>query len=255
MDDLRYFVPSLCAAMGVERPALASSAPAQPFGELQGSVERALVYCPDAFGLHALERFPALAERLVRSSTHAIDITSMTPPKTPVCYASLFTGATPEEHGIRRYERPVLACDTLFDALVRAGKRVAIVAVQDSSIDMIFRDRPIDYHSMAYDPLVTERVLRLVRADEHDVIVAYHQEYDDLLHRTGPFSELATRALEHHVDSWEILGRAAREAWRTSYVVAFCPDHGGHEDPSSGRGDHGDDSPEDMRVRHYFAIG
>jgi hypothetical protein len=34
----------------------------------------------------------------------------------------------------------VLACDTVFDALVRAGKKVAIVAVRDSSIDLIFRD-------------------------------------------------------------------------------------------------------------------
>jgi hypothetical protein len=98
-------------------------------------------------------------------------------------------------------------------------------------------------------------VLRLLRANSHDVIVAYHQEYDDLLHRTGPFSELATHALEHHVHSWEILVRAARDAWRERFLVTFCPDHGGHEDPATGRGDHGDSSPEDMRVRHYFVMG
>src|SRR5258706_14345046 len=55
------------------------------------------------------------------------------------------------QHGIKRYERPVLSCDTIFDALARAGKKVAIVAVRDSSIDLIFRERPIDYFSPTYD--------------------------------------------------------------------------------------------------------
>jgi predicted AlkP superfamily phosphohydrolase/phosphomutase len=60
-----------------------------------------------------------------------ISLQSVTPPKTPVCFASLFTGAAPDQHGIRKYEKPVLKCDTLFDALIRAGKRGAIVAVRD----------------------------------------------------------------------------------------------------------------------------
>jgi hypothetical protein len=227
----------------------------EPFSELlspAARVTKALVYCPDAFGTHALERFPVLHERLRRASTHEIELSSVFPPKTPVCFASLFTGGTPEQHGIRRYERPVLSCDTVFDALTRAGKKVAIVAVRDSSIDLIFRKRPIDYFSPTYDPLVTHQALDLLKANEHDVIVVYHQEYDDLLHRTGPFSELATRALEHHVETWELLARAASAAWGQDYVLAFAPDHGGHFDPDKERGDHGEDRPEDMQLRHFF---
>jgi hypothetical protein len=250
--DLRYFASTACSFFGVEPPALASIA---DVGELAGvRVERALVYCPDAFGRHALARFPELEQRLRRISTHTIDVSAMSPPKTPVCFASLFTGAAPEQHGIRRYEKPVLSCDTLFDALVRGGKRVVIVAVRDSSIDRIFRERTVDYVSPIYDPLVTAHTLALLRANQHDMIVAYHQEYDDLLHATGPFSDLALRALEHHVQTWELLVRAANEAWRERYVVAFCPDHGGHEDPETGRGDHGDDRPDDMQVRHFFHV-
>ena len=195
MQDLRSLAPTICRLMQVAPPALAVS---EPFTELlsrSDRVDKVLVYCPDAFGTHALERFPVLHERLRRASTHEIELSSIFPPKTPVCFASLFTGGTPEQHGIKRYERPVLSCDTVFDALARAGKKVAIVAVRDSSIDLIFRERPIDYFSPTYDPLVTSQALDLLKANQHDVIVVYHQEYDDLLHRTGPFSELATHAL------------------------------------------------------------
>ena len=216
--------------------------------------QRALVYCPDAFGYHALAKLPDLHERLRRLSTHEVELVSMFPPKTPVCFASLFTGGSPEEHGIRRYERPVLACDTVFDALVRAGKRVAIVAVRDSSIDLIFRERAVDYFSVTYDSLATACALDLLKRDEHEVIVVYHQEYDDLLHATGPFSELAVRALEHHVASWEILVDAASRAWMQNFFVAFTPDHGGHVEPDGNAGDHGDDRPEDMQLRHFFVL-
>lgn len=248
--DLRAVAPTLCQVLGLEPPALARAAPVPG---LDGRARRALVYCPDALGLHALERWPALHARLRAVSTHEVELRSMVPPKTPVCFATIFTGGTPEEHGIRRYERPVLACDTVFDALVRAGKRAAIVAVEGSSIDLIFRERPLDYDSPRYDPLVTARTLELLAADQHDLIVAYHQEYDDLLHRTGPFSALAARAAEHHVATFELLAETAAATWGREYLLAFCPDHGGHETPA-GKGDHGEDRPEDMRVAHFFAM-
>jgi hypothetical protein len=66
-----------------------------------------------------------------------------------------FQGRRPDEHGVKKYERPVLRCETLFDALIAAGKRVAIVAVRGSSIDLLFRERPIDHHSCDYDSVAT----------------------------------------------------------------------------------------------------
>ena len=250
MRDLRYLTPTLCHFLGIQPPSLANGEPVREVAKKP--IKRALIYCPDAFGVHALTKYPHLKERLERSSDTSIELSSMFPPKTPVCFASLFTGGSPEEHGIRRYEKPVLACETLFDALVRAGKRTAIVAVRDSSIDKIFRDREIDYVSPAYDPLVTAKTLDLLESGEHDVIIVYHQEYDDLLHATGPFSKLGERALENHVASWELLLDAVARKWKSDYLVAFTPDHGGHVVPETGRGDHGDDRADDMLVRHFF---
>ncbi len=257
--DLRSFVPTLSKLLHTPAPALASS---DPFEELVGAhrkpIQRALIYCPDAFGLHALKHLPSLEKRLENSSTHTVELQSVFPPVTPVCFATLFTGASPTEHGIRKYEKPVLACDTLFDSLIRAGKKIAIVAVAGSSVDQIFRGRSLDYFSMPYDPLVTMKTHELMKAQEHDVIVAYHQEYDDLLHDTTPFSELALKALERHVESWEFFVRSSREIWKNDFLVAFTPDHGAHIDPKTGRGNHGEllgeQSPEDMNLRHFFYL-
>jgi hypothetical protein len=48
----------------------------------------------------------------------------------------------------------------------------------------ILRGRAIDYFAEACDPEVTGRALQLLEDDRHDVIVAYHQEYDDEMHAT-----------------------------------------------------------------------
>lgn len=215
---------------------------------------KALIFAPDAFGFHALEHFPELHQRLQEMSTHEVKLTAVVPPVTPVCFGSLFTGATPAQHGIDTYKKPILKCDTVFDALIRAGKKVAIVAVKNSSVDTIFRERSLDYFSMDYDPLVTVKALELLEKNTHDVVVVYHQEYDDLLHDTGPFSEMAHWALDRHVKTYDLLIRKVKNVWKENYVIAFTPDHGGHADPKTGLGDHGVDCAEDMDLRHFYVL-
>jgi hypothetical protein len=184
---------------------------------------------------------------------HRVSLSAAIPPKTPVCFASAFTGAPPEVHGIRKYERPVLTCDTLFDALLRSDRRVAIIAVSNSSIDLIFRNRALDYFSEAYDQEATERALSVLAADVHDLVVVYHQEYDDQLHRTQPFSAECVEAMQHHVASVQVLAQAAASAWSArSYALVVAPDHGAHFDVEKGLGDHGLDIPEDMSVSHWY---
>jgi len=175
------------------------------------------------------------------------------PPKTPVCFAEMFTGAGPSVHGISRYEKPVLACDTLFDAVIRGGGRAAIAAVEDSSIDRIFRGRDVDYHPGPDDAAVLDSALELIVRDGHDLVVVYQPAYDDLLHRSDPFGPEALTALEGHVRAFELLSDAVMEYWAGHpRVSVFAPDHGAHLDAGSGRGDHGLDIPEDMEVEHFW---
>jgi predicted AlkP superfamily pyrophosphatase or phosphodiesterase len=167
----------------------------------------------------------------------------------------MFTGAPPHVHGIQKYERPVLQCDTIFDALIRAGKKVAIVAVENSSIDLIFRNRELDYYSEEYDAQVTDRALELLDSGKHDFILAYHQEYDDTLHKTTPRSPEALQAMKNHIQSFDRIARAFNDSWKSyNRVILFASDHGAHIDRDTGKGTHGEDIPEDMHIQHFLGI-
>ncbi len=253
--------PTVASLMDIQPPRLCQATPLEPvlaaareaLGGRQAS--RVLVYAPDAIGCHLLERYPQDFAHVRQAAPVEVQLQAVDPSVTPVCFASMFTGAMPAAHGITRYAKPQLACDTLFDALLRAGKRVALVAVQDCSIDIIFRGRALDYYTEDYDPQVTARTLQLLERDEHDFILAYHQEYDDLLHRTEPFSAGCLAAFRRHCASFAQLCQAADDCWAAhDRAYCFAPDHGAHLDPATGHGTHGLDIPEDMQVAHFWGL-
>ena len=168
IGTIRSLTPTLCALFSIEPPSLSSEHPldavlSDAHARFQTPITRALVYCPDAIGDHVWERFPEQTSK-VAARWQRIRLASIIPPKTPVCYASVFTGGTPEQHGIRRPHRPTLGCDTLFDAMVRARKRVAIATVSGSSIDLLFRGRKLTYFPEAYDAEATARAVELIDA-------------------------------------------------------------------------------------------
>ncbi len=266
-ENLTSVAPTVARLLGLAPPLLARGEPLAPVlraasdawsdqGGLEAGVSRsALIYLPDAVGRFLQPRFPDLFRRVRALLPVEIPLRSMVPPKTPVCFASMFTGAAPDLHGIRRYERPVLACDTLFHALAREGCATALVSVRDSSMDLIFRGSGVEHLSGADDAEVTRLALDLLDDGRHRVIVAYHQEYDDALHAEDPFSPAAVGALHRHVQSLEMLTAAAERAWAGRDRFYLCaPDHGAHIDPHTGRGDHGEDIPEDMEVSHFYGF-
>ena len=220
-----------------------------------GTVERCLVFAPDAIGNHLFEGYPSFLTSVAKVASQEVFLSSVMPTVTPTCFASIFTGAEPAQHGVRKYEKPALKCDTLFDSLIRAGKSVAIVAVKDSSIDSIFRGRAIDYFAEEYDAGVRKQVISLLRADKHDFIVAYHQEYDDKMHATTPFDPAAIRAAEKNIASFVEIGEAFDEHWSEyNRAIVFAPDHGAHIDPATGKGSHGTESSNDMEMRHFYGL-
>jgi len=254
--DIRSVTPTLCYLMGIEPPAVCTAPALEAvLKAAPGRVERVLVHAADAIGRVFLDNHPKLKKQLVAASDVEVELRSMMPPKTPVCFASMFTGAPPEVHGIRKYERPVLSCDTIFDALARAGKRAAIVAVRGCSMDIIFRNRQIDYFTEDTDAAVLARTLSLLRDDRYEFIVSYNQDYDDTLHRTRHDGPEALAAANRHVETFVRLWQATEEHWAGhNRALLFTPDHGAHFDAAKGKGDHGQDVPEDMDVLHFWRI-
>jgi predicted AlkP superfamily pyrophosphatase or phosphodiesterase len=218
-------------------------------------VKRALVFAADAIGADLVKSYESDFKPVFAHAPVCVDAHAVMPSVTPVCFASMFTGAPPEIHGIRKYEKPVLSCDTLFDALARSELSVALVTVKDSSMARIFRNRPIDYFTEHYDQEAVERAHELISEDQHDLIVVYQQEYDDQIHSTAPRSPEALHAMRNHVRNFDSLALAARRRWSSmAHAVAFVSDHGTHIDPETGRGTHGSDLLDDLEVKLFWGV-
>ncbi|MBN1436516.1 MAG: alkaline phosphatase family protein [Sedimentisphaerales bacterium] len=260
MQDLTFVTPTICKLMDVESPVGSNSDHIETLTDKArtdniAKVDKCLIYAPDAVGMHLYEDHRLEFDKILDFAPLSVRLRSMIPPKTPVCFASMFTGLKPDSHGINIYSRPVLKCATLFDAMILAGKKVAIVAVKNSSIDLIFRERQMDYFSEDYDQQVTDRTIQLLEMDQHDVIVAYHQEYDDALHKTAPDSAPAIAAFENHINSFTKLAGVFNRSWsKYNRMLAFAPDHGAHFDSETQKGTHGLDISEDMEISHFYAI-
>ena len=186
----------------------------------------------------------------------AVELDSVFPTKTPICFRSMFTGSQPDEDEIPLLmNRDVVLKETIFDILPKHGFKVAIIATSGSSIDKIFRGRPVDYYSMQYDPIVTLKVLELMREEDYDFILVYHQEYDDVSHWSNPNGELALKAFRNNIHAFQTMVKAFNIKYKNhNRAIGFFPDHGNHYDSERKVGTHGTDKPEDMKLRHFWGI-
>ena len=253
--------PTLCELFGARLPkgcgAVAIPEVVDQAGHLmggEGRCQKALLFCPDAFGAIQGERHPALRARVKAEAGFAVACAAVVPSVTPVCFGTIFSGASPAVHGIRKYEKPVLGVETLFDVLAESGKEVAIVARNGCSIDMIFRQRKIDYFSFRTDQQCFDETRRLVADGKYDVIVSYMMDYDESGHHHGPWAPESVAQLHLAVERFERLIQDTEAHWQCfNRLVAFLPDHGQH-DIDSQTGGHGDDIADDMRVDHYYRV-
>lgn len=219
-----------------------------------GPIDRTLLYNPDAVAQWLFAKYRPLFEPVLAHTQLALPLRSVMPSVTPVCFGTMYTGAQPAVHGIQAYEKPVITIDTLFDALLRAGKRVALVAVADSSMAKIYLNRAIDYYFLPYDQEVCDKALELIEQDAYDFISVYTQEYDDVMHRTGVESPESMAALQNQIAIFDRLARQVERCWRGhNSLLTFSPDHGVHQQEDV-HGNHGQDIPEDLNILHYLGV-
>lgn len=249
---------SLCMAMNIEPPKYAKESVAMldefVLENTDGKgVERMVIFNPDAIGEWIARKYARLIPELMGAGL-TVPMLSVYPPKTPVCFGSMYTGAMPNEHGITHYEKKQITIDSYFDALVRAGKRVSIVSVKAQSMDILYRGRDIDYYSVKNDREAVDKGVELIKENAYDVIVIYNQEYDDMLHRTHSKSFLAKHALKHYNDSFRRIKNAVKESYTgCKTLVGALTDHGSHRSKYI-LGTHGANIPKDMNILHFYDI-
>ena len=217
-------------------------------------VDRVFMYNPDAIGGWIYEKYPYLFKEAEAYADIKLPLCSVMPPVTPVCFATMYTGAQPDVHGIKAYVKPVITIDTVFDALIRAGKKPVIIADTNSSLAKIFLEREMDYY--IYDTVdeVNAKAAELVLEDKYDFYVVYNTNFDSQMHKTGPESIAALSEIRANCRAYATFAAMIGEHWKKhDSLVGFSMDHGCHE-IDGGCGSHGLEMPEDLNITHFYKI-
>lgn len=257
--SLEHLAAALAYAMGVEPPKYAAT----PHEELTAYVDRCLagqkadrvfIYNTDAIAQWIVEKYPEFSEDARSRMDLELPMRTVNPPKTPIAFGTMYTGAAPAVHGIVQYEKKLITIDTLFDALVRAGKKVALLTRARYSMAVIFAERPIDYYFYESWPDVNAKAAELILKDEYDFILTYNANYDDVQHKKGPESVEALSEMRYNFQTFCMFVTMIKTHWKKHNVlIGTGMDHGCHE-LEDGRGTHRDDTPEDRNIVHYYKI-
>lgn len=214
--------------------------------------DRIFMYNPDAVAMWIYEKYRDYFVDIDKNADVKLPMLSVMPSVTPVCFGSMYSGLMPKEHGIMKYEKPVLQVNTVFDVLAKAGKRTAIVSTKGDSISEIFLEREMDYFIFPTKEQCNEKALELIKRDEHDVIVLYNGDYDYYMHRFTPEGKRPLRALRENIETYNQVCEAIlqnKKAHRTAAV--FAPDHGCHK-TCFFLGNHGSEKNCDMNIMHFY---
>jgi len=257
--SLTHLAASLADALGVERPAQAE-APINQLANLvkngteSGRVDRIFMYNPDAVAMWLYQKYTEMFDDVVKHTQLSLPMCTVMPSVTPVCFGTMYTGALPEVHGIRRYEKPVIKIDTLFDAVLRAGKKAVIIADTQCSMGKIFLERDMDYFH--YDTIdeINAKAMEVIAEDKYDLVCVYNGNYDSTMHKQGTEAEASMDALRRNIRDFNAFAEALKKQWKHhDTLLGFAMDHGCH-DIDGGCGSHGLDMPEDLNILHHYGI-
>jgi len=259
VNSLDTICAAIAYAMGIEPPEFAAkknSELAEYIDRVFGGekADRVVMYNPDAVARWVYEKYAPVFNKVKSRTGIEVPLAAVMPSVTPVCFATMYTGAQPAIHGIQQYEKPVITIDTLFDALIRAGKKPALITYGKCSLSKIYLNRDMDYYHIE-DGNIEEanaKAAEVILRDEHDFIVIYNGNYDAVMHKYGPesteaLSELRTNC---HVFCW--ISEMIKSHWKDhNTLVGFAMDHGCHEIDGD-CGSHGLDMPEDIDIVHLY---
>ena len=252
--SLESLAGALAYAMGV-RPPEHAAAPNETLTEyvdrcLAGrKADRVFIYNTDAIGQWVIEKYPSLWAEARDAMELELPMCTTNPPKTPVAFGTMYTGAAPVIHGIVQYEKKLITIDTLFDALVRAGKKVALLTRDKYSMAVIFAQRSIDYYFFDTWAEVNAKAVELILRDEYDFILTYNANFDDVLHKKGAESVETLSEMRFNCRTFCMFNELIKNHWgHHDVLIGTGMDHGCHE-----KG-HGEDIPEDRNIVHYYRV-
>ncbi|MBE6762061.1 MAG: hypothetical protein E7551_07210 [Ruminococcaceae bacterium] len=258
-NSLDTICSALCYAMGIKVPDFSTMANKDLVKYIDETLsgekaDRIFMYNPDAIAQWIFEKYPHFFTGVNERTDIKVPLCSVMPSVTPVCFGTMYTGTQPKVHGIKSYTKPVITIDTIFDALIREGKKPVILAYGDASLSKIYLERDMDYFHFADLDEVNAKAAELILSDKYDFYVVYNGNYDAVMHKFGPESPEALAELRANARAYSTFDCLIKEHWKNhNTLVGFAMDHGCHE-IDSGSGSHGLDMEEDLNITHLYKI-
>jgi predicted AlkP superfamily pyrophosphatase or phosphodiesterase len=253
MLDLTCIAPTAASGLGLPPPRNAEGgALAQVVADLKGCDRLAIVVL-DALGMAtwraARERMPTFKRMADR---HLIQLRSVRPPVTPVCFATIATGARPETHGVRE-RTDAFKAETIFEVARKHGRTSGVAGGAGCSATMVLGrwsdvTRRVGSDGEERDGLILTASLRILAEDRPDLFFTQFVALDSASHRYGPFSSQAVAAAETLDARFGLLLSAA---CGKGYGVLALADHGQHpvlQADGKTKGWHDDTTEESMII-------
>ena len=256
-NSLDTLCAALCYAMGIDAPAQAAAANEDLTSYIDEALkgektDRIVMYNPDAVAQWIYRKYPQLLRDAVQHAEIEVPLKTVMPSVTPVCFGTMYTGAQPAVHGIQQYAKPVIRIDTIFDALIRAGKKPVIIADNECSIGKIFLERDMDYFLFDTIEEVNAKAAEILLDDQYDFIVIYNGNYDSLMHKFSPEGIEALAELRANAEVFSMFAAIIESHWQQhNTLLGFAMDHGCHEIDGH-CGSHGLDMVEDLNITHLY---
>lgn len=244
---------TLAEALGVPAPEGADP-PVRWVNRKIGRVSRAVFYHSDAVPMYMFQEHPELFEKVFPHVCVPVPYLAAVSSVTPVCFASMYSGVSPEVHGIKEYVRPRLTVRTFFDTAAAAGKRCVAVVMPDSSFLHIFKGHSLDFIVAENAVEAADKTIEVLEEDKYDYVCVHSFEYDTAAHMYGPRDPRAVEKIALEAECFDRIMTAARLYSRGRRVMTgYGSDHGQHlgED---GLGKHGTTLAEDMNILHFYGV-
>ena len=208
-------------------PASAPGAPSPPLAR------RVYVIVVDGCNRARLRqaRTPVI-DRLIAEGTEYLSVDPAYPARTVVCFSSMLTGATPEEHGMRSNFAPRLGLrrESVFDVLERSGRRgrlVGIAHLLDPFGDQVVRPVTSVQPTEEIDRSLCAEARRVVEHEDPDLLVLQLLAADQLGHVRGTGNpEYLDQLAETDRRIGELLSFLAERGKLQDAAVILMADHG-----------------------------
>lgn len=228
LPDMRFLTPTVCEIFGLRRPKPCEVGPLEEVVQTIGQPRSMMVVVFDGFGTAALGTLGESCPNF-RSicDLHYREIHAVPPPKTPVNFATMATGAAQNIHRIDKKTDP-LEVETIFDVFTESGLTTCVAGRQSGSPANLFL-RFAKYAVIASsneDAEVLALVLKAIRDLKPRFILLQFLDIDNAGHKAGPFG---TRARKAVFDTDRKLGSIMKAMSDLEGAVMVLADHGQHE--------------------------